>query len=566
MKRIFATLDPFLESGPVLGRKVANAGFLSALLEADPFDEYHFFLENRQRAEEFLEQARERFPGRAGKLRTLARAALPGELARGGHHVFHLSDCICHQHAVARLRNLHAPKLFPVTGPIHSLSYADYPAAFLAHLWPGATPRDCIVCTSRRGEEVVRRQFEALRAGYGLDEQAHPGPTLRRIPLGTDPGALAPATGSERARAREGLGIPPGKVVLLVFGRISHHSKMDLLPLVAALARCAARGLDLGEALLMLGGWVADGENYHEAVAAMGARAGVEVRVDSRPDEARKAELFRAADVFISIADNPQETFGLSILEAKSAGLPVLASHYDGYRDLVRHGTDGLLVPTLADTATPDVDALAPVLFGSDSHLLLAQRTVVEVPALAEALLSLVRSPELRASMGAAGRRHLEREFTWARVVRRHLELWEELWTLPAERFSGPHPLEARYGALFGHYASAPAADDLALRLSPAGERVLEGRELPVVYPGLAQVVDKDGLRRVLFAARKPTTLGALAARLAPGPEAGLTENAGEDGLGGAHCPEGPRRAHGLSLARALVLWALKHDLLERAS
>jgi hypothetical protein len=151
-------------------------------------------------------------------------------------------------------------------------------------------------------------------------------------------------------------------------------------------------------------------------------------------------------------------------------------------------------------------------------------------------------------------------------VVRRHLELWEELWTLPAERFSGPHPLEARYGALFGHYASAPAADDLALRLSPAGERVLEGRELPVVYPGLAQVVDKDGLRRVLFAARKPTTLGALAARLAPGPEAGLTENAGEDGLGGAHCPEGPRRAHGLSLARALVLWALKHDLLERAS
>jgi hypothetical protein len=41
--RIWGTLDPFVEGGEVMGRKVANAGFLDALLAADPFDAYHFF-------------------------------------------------------------------------------------------------------------------------------------------------------------------------------------------------------------------------------------------------------------------------------------------------------------------------------------------------------------------------------------------------------------------------------------------------------------------------------------------------------------------------------------------
>lgn len=39
---IWGTLDPFVEGGPVIGRKVANCGFLQALLGADPFREYHF--------------------------------------------------------------------------------------------------------------------------------------------------------------------------------------------------------------------------------------------------------------------------------------------------------------------------------------------------------------------------------------------------------------------------------------------------------------------------------------------------------------------------------------------
>ena len=42
-ERIWGTLDPFFEPGPILGRKVANTWFLRAFLRADPFDAYHFF-------------------------------------------------------------------------------------------------------------------------------------------------------------------------------------------------------------------------------------------------------------------------------------------------------------------------------------------------------------------------------------------------------------------------------------------------------------------------------------------------------------------------------------------
>ncbi|OGR34722.1 MAG: hypothetical protein A2051_04570, partial [Desulfovibrionales bacterium GWA2_65_9] len=446
---VFGTLDPFLETGPILGRKVANTGFLRFLLAADPFESYHFFLSDKPLRDSLTGLLTDLAPDIAGRggFALMDRRELPARLAATDYACFHQSDCILNPTHIARLRNAYSPRLFPITGPIHSLSYPDYPAAFLRHLWAGATPQDCIIATSRAGQTAVEAFFAHLRQAYNLPDT--PGPSLRHIPLGLDPEALdtplptAPAASDAKLALRRKLGLPEKRALILVLGRISHSSKMDVLPLIRALARLFDEGQPRDSVALVLAGWAEEGDDFPQSLVDLSAKVGLSTCLELRPGERRKAELLSACDLFVSIADNPQETFGLTLLEAQAACLPVIASDYDGYRDLVAHGVTGLLVPTLgpnpgcpapteADDMPDDfIDQLAPLLFDNQYHLLLAQRTAVDAPALASALRTLLSDPGLRQRLGAAGRQRVAAGFLWPQVIARHLELWDELTSLP---------------------------------------------------------------------------------------------------------------------------------------
>ncbi|MBU1230589.1 MAG: glycosyltransferase family 4 protein [Proteobacteria bacterium] len=554
---VFGTLDPFLETGPVLGRRVANTGFLRFLLAADPFEAYHFFLSDKALRDSLgalLAQLAPDIAARGG-FTLMDRRELPERLAATRYACFHQSDCIVNPTHIARLRNAHSSWLFPVTGPIHSLSYPDYPAAFLRHLWAGATARDCVIATSRAGHKAVEAFLEHLRQGYGLADT--PGPSIRRIPLGLDPEALGPAGPgaplpgpAEKQALRRALGLPVEPALVLVLGRISHSSKMDVLPLIRALARLCDEGRPRDSVALVLAGWAEEDDPFPQSLVDIAAKVGLSACLELRPGERRKADLLAACDVFVSIADNPQETFGLTLLEAQAAGLPVVASDYDGYRDLVAHGATGLLVPTLGPAAPgrprPDdlIDQLAPLLFDNQYHLLLAQRTAVDAPALALALESLLADPALRLRMGAAGRERVRAGFLWPQVVDRHLELWDELAALPVpdiETLRGvPHPLHLPYAGVFASYPTRTLTPDTPLKPGRTGVALLSGREYPMLYAGLDHILDAEAIRKLIFLARKGETAGPLAQRFVE------------------LCPD-------LDADRAAyhILWAVKHDLLE---
>ena len=570
---VFGTLDSFLEAGPILGRKVANMGMLQHLLAADPFKAYHFFLADQTARAELDAALAALAPGihREGRLLILDRRELPSRLATTEYACFHQSDCIVHPPHIARLRNAHSRALFPITGPIHSLSYPNYPAAFLQHLWAGATPRDCIIATSRAGRAAVELFFAHLRQSFGLSTM--PGPSLRIVPLGVDPKcAEQPQPNAEaKKNLRAELGLPQNRLLILVLGRISHASKMDVLPLLRALSRLFA-GEDSTSKIapdsvaLVLAGWTEDADTFPGTLVDLGRKLGVEVLLDPRPGERRKAGLLAACDIFASIADNPQETFGLTILEAQAAGLPVVASDYSGYRDLVAHGQTGFLVPTLGPGVGPDVadkadhatdgdffpddgfaDQLSPVLFDNQYHLLQAQRLSVHTPALAAALGALLTDADLRGRMGAAGQERIRNGFLWPQVVQQHLDLWDELWDLPAPNIETlrqvPHPLHLPYARIFAPYPTHTLAPATRLTLGRAGKALLAGREHPIYYAGLDCVLRPHTLRSLLHWAGKVHTAGELANRW-------LESNAGEPGLDHES-------------AAVHILWAMKHDLLE---
>ncbi|MHC1789490.1 glycosyltransferase family 4 protein [Solidesulfovibrio sp.] len=545
--QIFGTLDPFIESADVMGRKVANAAFLDALMRADPFDAYHFFmpsLRERDLQERLLAARYPQVAGRGG-FNVLTRLDLAQALADTDYAVFHLSDCITSQARLAAARNVLARSIFPITGTTHSLSNAMFQRDFLAHLWPGTTRRDAIVATSTAGRGAVAAMFEALRRGYGLPAETYPAPELAHIPLGVDLAGWTRLEGEARRAARAGFGIAPEATAWLVFGRISHSSKMDLLPLFRAVQRLIAAGIDAGSLNLVVAGWTDDDDPFLATLANLAANIGLPFILVKRPDEAAKRALFGLADIFVSLADNPQETFGLTLLEAMAASLPVVASDYDGYRDIVAHGRTGLLIPSLGLAGTGARDVLAPLCYDNHTHLRLAQSLAVDVPALAAALAALTTDAGLGRAMGQAGRQRAEEGYAWDGVVARHLALWEHLRSQPVPDRDvlarQRHPLTLDYGAVFAGYPTGVLTDAVRLTWTRAGQAVYHRQDFPVIYRELDREISPEALRILVFLARSGCPGLTLARRLS------------------AAWPQLDAQA-----ARFHVLWALKQDLLEK--
>lgn len=530
-QRIWGTLDPFYESGPVLGRKVANERFLNALLTANPFDAYHFFIRGGDVRKSLRRLLHAAHPELDDRITVFPRRELPRRLAKTDYHCFHQSDCITTQPELTVLRNELSRKIFPITGTIHSLSYHHFGRDFLRHLSPTTTPRDAIVCTSTPGRAALEAIFDRLRMGYGLDRKRFPAPAMPCVPLGVDTHRF-PA----RQKGKESHDTP---CRFLVFGRMSHYSKMDLIPLLRAFQRLFSQGLPTEAVELTLAGWTEDGDDFLPTLKELARNIGLPLVVKERPEEPEKLALFARADVFVSIADNPQETFGITVLEAGAAGLPSIVSDYDGYRDIVVEEETGLRIPVVGPSRTPQANRMAPLSFDSAYHLTLAQQTAVSIPAMAEALHRMITDPAARRTMGRNARKRMEGQYDWPVIIRRYVALWDSLWEKPVEAPSTDHPSRMDYGTVFNGYPTRCLCDELVVTTGRTGSAVYRGADHVLPYAGLEAVIDPEHARLAAFFARKPITCGELAERL--------------------------MEATGMNRETAdyLILWALKHDILE---
>jgi glycosyltransferase involved in cell wall biosynthesis len=106
-------------------------------------------------------------------------------------------------------------------------------------------------------------------------------------------------------------------------------------------------------------------------------------------------ELYRQHDVFV--LPSQTESFGLAFAEAMSCGLPIIGTFVGGIPELVRNGTDGILV----NPAKPGE--------------------------IRESLEIMLDNPEKRTAMGISARQRIEDKYSWRIIASQYLECYQNV-------------------------------------------------------------------------------------------------------------------------------------------
>lgn len=422
--------DNFSTARRKMGRQSASIGLVDGLIRTESQDHFHVVAAPADPLEELRASLARRRP----ELQ-LRRHALLDPQPYQDIDALLVSDPLLGRTAQWRQWQGQGPASYSLIGLTHTLCSLPVLEGLRDLATAPVQTWDALICTSRCAKAAVETslawQEEALRRRFQAADLTIPRPQLPVIPLGCDHERLA-ALGSSREQARQALRVRPDQVVLLFVGRLEIHAKAHPGVMLQALQRVASRR-DKGShplRLLIYGTHPTPEQQQALEQACQHFARGFEVQLLDGHDLSAGDQAWAAADLFISMADNLQETFGLTPVEAMACGLPVIASDWNGYRDTVVHRSTGLLIPTwqpqqgfdswLAGYALDQIDY--------DAYICgLMREVVVDEDALVAAIEDLVDDPERRRRMGEAGRERAARLFNWPSIASRIRALAAEL-------------------------------------------------------------------------------------------------------------------------------------------
>jgi glycosyltransferase involved in cell wall biosynthesis len=466
--------EGFETTGPrLMGRQAAGEGFLKGFVQHADVDRLYCYAPRREQAEHFnaavkgngntrpvqwLNEVDPRSPGAAGTL--------------------YLPDPSISLHAWRRRHfDQRSYSIVGITHTTASTGAMDWISGL--QLSP-AQEWDALVCTSTVVKQtvdfVLDAQAEFLGARFGATQ--FPRPQLPIIPLGVDTARFTP-NDAARAQGRAALGIGADDIVVLFVGRLSFHAKAHPLPMYLGLER-VARTMPGRKIHLLQAGWFAN--DFIGNAFKTGAQTFCpSVRcafVDGRNAEARH-QAWAAADIFTSLSDNIQETYGLAPVEAMAAGLPSVVTDWNGYRDTIRDGIDGIRVPTMMPPPgwSDDLaDRHANAIDNYDHYCgFTSQFVAVDPEACAAAYARLINDPNLRRQMGAAARERAVALFDWRVVIGQYQALWAELAerrrsaaeSVPRSAGQPVQPTRADPYQAFASYATTVLGSNDVIELAP---------------------------------------------------------------------------------------------------
>lgn len=437
--------------------------------------------------------------------------------------------------SLAQSRNRLGATSYSIFGVTHTLSSTGAMDQIADLIMPPFQPWDALICTSSAALGVVDNIHDQARDWWHHTTGATRFNPITKvvIPLGVNAPDFA-ANAQRRAAMRTKHNLGDDDICFLFAGRMTFHAKANPVALYQALEAASVR-LNKRLVCVEAGVYPNDGTRkaFDEAKALLAPSARF-IAVDGN-HQGDYDEAWAGADVFVSLSDNVQETFGITPLEAMAAGLPVIVSDWNGYKDTVRDGVDGFRIPVIMPGAGSGADLAARHDQEVDTYDYyigrLSMTTVIDVGVLTQRMVDLADSESLRKALGASGQRRVAQEFDWPVILSHYSELADEL---AQKRQSGAGDAKAQASrnrpdpyALFAHYPTSTLGPDTEISLNPDNQHSIEtllnlGIASYVINP---VVLPREAIIRTLHAAERHETLAHLIASL-PDQDATITTRA----------------------------------------
>jgi glycosyltransferase-like protein len=311
-------------------------------------------------------------------------AALAEGLAplAAAYPVLHTQDCISAR-AADQVRDAAGTSRPVVVRTVHHVDDFTSPSLIDCQRRAILEP-DRILVVSEHWRDLLYRE-------YGTPAQVvHNGVDVARFQA-ADPG--------QAKELRQRVGAASRPLILSVGGIEPRKGSDTLVQAIAALMQAAHKQAGHGPVLAVVGGHsFQDYRPYRDRVLAslpgLGLRLDDDVVLVGTVPDAELPAWYAAADVLAF--PSTKEGWGLAVLEAMSAGLPVVASDLPVFGEYLTAGHDALLVP------------------------------VDDPAALATALAAVLDDPDLAASLRQAALATAQR-FTWARSAAEHQAIYSSI-------------------------------------------------------------------------------------------------------------------------------------------
>tara|TARA_Y100001935_G_C17311322_1_gene516526 strand:+ start:1891 stop:3615 length:1725 start_codon:yes stop_codon:yes gene_type:complete len=292
---------------------------------------------------------------------------------------------------------------------------------------------DALICTSK----CVKNSVDTLLSEYKniisdrLEISNVTLPELPIIPLGVHSEDFN-FSNEDKIKLRNKMGINPEDIALAFVGRLSFHAKAHHFPMYKALQEVAEKYNGQRKIHLIQIGWFANDyiANIIQGEAKLICPDVICHFVDGLDQNIKNLTL-SSSNIFISLTDNFQETFGLTPLEGMAAGLPVVVTDWDGYKDTVRNNKDGYTIPTVTLEKGGGIDLIYNYysdITNYDQYISFAsQRVAVDIDICIKRIMELIENPDLRKKMGESGKKRAESNFSWGTIMNSYSDLRDNL-------------------------------------------------------------------------------------------------------------------------------------------